>query len=71
MSLGDGAERTLDLFKQEDGGPDFIPCVTLRVEFGSGYILPRRTVIDGVLKDVFGITLYDGHLGSAGAKRRC
>lgn len=40
MSLGNRAERTLDVFDLDEGELNFLSCVSLRVKVANGYLLP-------------------------------
>lgn len=57
MGPGNRAEQILDGVSLEDSEPGFLPCVTLRVEFANGYLLPSRIVVNKNLYDAFDIVL--------------
>lgn len=69
MSLENSAERTFDVVDLEDGEPDFLACLNLRVEVANGYLFPSCIAADIGLRDVFGIALDGAHLRSLRGKR--
>lgn len=71
MSLGNSMEQTFDVVDLEDGERYFPACVALRAEVANEYRLPRRTVVDKDLEDVFGNDLSRSHLRTVGARIRC
>lgn len=71
MNLTECVDRTLDVVNLRDGDPYFLPCITLRGEVKSGYLLPSRIAVNRDLRDVSGIAFNGGHFENVEVKRRC
>lgn len=71
ITLRNGAERVFDVTDLENGKPDSLGCVPLRIKVAGSWLLSSRIVVDKNLYDVFIINLIDGHLRTVGAKRLC
>lgn len=70
MSLRSGAERVLDIDNLEEGEPDFLACVALRVKVANSYLLPSRIAVNTDLDDGFLMALNGCYCGSVGARGR-